>query len=520
MAVLTTLTTSGLFGQLEEQTREFSIHERTLKVEVTVASGGSAILLRDSGKVTILSAAFPGENLFPKVITDESGDGFAIAWMHYRRGDVQIGLYDSHTEQSRLIRLHGFESAAPLTIIFKNRRPLLLLFSGAHTGKNTDVFCHHLLSGTSINLTGTPEPEQSFTVTIKNGRFMLDTATLHHHRRYLVRFDSSPWVKTRKIRETEIIRPFRPAMQTAAAYNVIAGLGDSITWGTIRMNKNKPADEYHPENAYLAQLQQKLGRSHGKTDIINLGVPSETSFEATQRFPVELAGLEAYFLLVLFGTNDVTDALFNAEATAGNIEYILNSARDTLGMYPIAATIPPQKRETDIPGIQYFREQTEALNGKIREMALANGFPFIDIYSAFFGYGDWQVLLEAYKGNHPSPLGHDIIADLFMDIILSLPPKTPYGFVDQGGTETARTVAWSSGGEFDFKHHLIRFGFHPDRLDREVIVPGHSFTFVLFPFYRELHDTIYYRVQAVDKDGNGSPFSSVGKVIFGRQGHP
>lgn len=500
----------GLYGQLDEQTIEFEFGENLLQAHVNPTDTGSEIILKQDGKEKNISLQFPGENLFPTVTINPKGNRYTLAWKHYEPRNQQMCVYDSLTNTTKLLPLKNFSTAAPIQTIFLDDEPLLLLFLGSNSD-NTDIFYYLLEQDVYVNITKSPDSEQAWKIEDEENRFFIETTTLHNHRRYRVK---KTGLKITQTKEYPVQHRFHPHAASPNAYNTITGFGDSITWGTVRMDLNNRKDEYHPELAYLAQLQQMLADNYGLTTTINLGVPSETSFQASQRMPEELADMDSYFMIVFFGTNDVASGVFNADASIQNLEFIIESARTYYGFYPLCTTIPPQKNETKQAGVQYFKVETEVLNEKILDMVERINVPHIDTYKAFFDYGDWNELLEAYKGNHPSPLGHEMIAGMFMEKILALPPAPPTELVNTGGSALSQSVTWTQNSEFDFSHYNIEFGFSADDLSRSVTTENGQFDFILLPTQRDAFDTLYYRIQSVDKDGNTSEFSPVNSITF------
>lgn len=494
---------SMLHAQLEEQAVSFHMNGTEHRVEVRLSEPGSDIIW--TGEVAKnLSSGFPGENMFP--VVSVSGKRLVVSWMQYQRGNIQLFLYDSFLDYTRRLPLENFKSAYPLKVIFYQGSPYLLLFKG-NNSENTDVFYYHLENGSVINITGTADSEQEISITDEGNKIFIKTETLFHRSLYRLRKRD---LDVLRMKDEEISRkiPDRVCGVEGEALNTIVGFGDSITWGKIRMDG--PDDDYHPEQAYLAQLQTMLANGYGETYTINLGIPGETSYQGTLRMYEDFSGIDAFFLIVFFGTNDVTMGTFDADTTVQNLENIVRTAQRSFGMYPIMTTIPPQKWETKIPGIQFYKEQTEELNAKIIESAEADGIPYIDIYTAFMEYPQgWDILLEVFKGNHPSPLGHELIAGLFKERILELIPAAPQNIVDAGGTDTRREIQWDPNLEFDFGHYDIEFGFSPTQLNRLFTSDTNACRFLIFPYYKHIYTRLYFRIRSSDKDGNTSEYSSV-----------
>lgn len=499
-----------LWASWHDQTVEFKTNERIYQVIVQpsgIENGGTHILLVAADQTPLnLSSGLPGENLFPLVNLSPSGQRFTVSWFQYRQGNVQLCYYDSHTGISRLLPLNGFKSAAPLAVSFFDDSPFLLIFQG-NNSDNTDVFYYHLESGDIGNITQSPDSDQEVVIEDEENRVFIETMSLHHLYRYRLKKETLK-IKQTKMVEIERERPGPAASFQSVGINTIVGFGDSITWGTIRMNTADPNDYYHPEQAYLAQLEQMLTSEYGAVDTINRGVPGNRTIEGAMRIDQAFQGVNAYICLVMFGTNDVPRRVFDVDTSILNMHYILTRLKIVYGMYPIVSTIPPQKDEENFdPGLQYFVEQTEAYNAKLKKICDQLGVPIVDSYTAFFdGTYYWEDLLETYRGNHPSPLGHQVIAGLFKQKVLEIPPVVPQD-IDVSGP--GGIIRWEANLEFDFSHYRIQFGYSASALNKSVTTPNSFFRLISFPLAAPFDSTIYFRIQGVDVDGNRSAFSSI-----------
>jgi len=223
------------------------------------------------------------------------------------------------------------------------------------------------------------------------------------------------------------------------------------------------------------------------------------------------AEIEAFFCLVMFGTNDIILGL-DPDASAQDLEYIVTTARDFYRMYPIITTIPPQRRFSET---QYRKDQTEALNARIIEMAIINNVPYIDTYTAFMQHPEgWLTLTEDIKGNHPSPLGHQVIAGLFEEKVLELPPAVPENPYESVKSRSSATIEWSANEEFDFSHYFIEFGYSRRSLNRKATTPNNYYRFIPPPLASPFDFKIYFRIQSLDKDGNASQFTAIKEIEF------
>ena len=500
---------AATFAYPEEQAVSFQFNGKDYRIEVRLSETGSDILMTTAGEMPKnLSFSLPGENLFPGITKNEPGNRFAVYWMHYRRDDVQLGYYDSQTNESRLLPLVNFKYAYPLRVVFYNDIPCFLLFKG-NNSDNTDIFYYHLEKGGVKNITQTPDSEQVFDILDEENRIFIETDSLFHHYRYRIKKRSLKIKLTKKL-EIERDGDRQPAATGVfLAINTIAAFGDSITWG--RMNMDDLEGDYHPELAYLAQLQEILADNYGETGAINLGYPGDTAFDGIQRMDEVFSDIDAFFCLVMFGTNDVIQGI-DPDATVQNLEYIVTRAMDNYKMYPIVSTIPPQRRYTPD---QYRKDQTEALNDRIIEMAVQNDIPYIDTYTTFMNYpGGWLVLLEDIKGNHPSPPGHRVIAGLFQGRVLEPPPAKPEDVVISVPGTSPGTIEWSANEEFDFSHYLIEFGYSRSSLNRTVTTPYNYYRFIPPPMVSPFDFKIYFRICSVDMEGYASEFTEIGEIEF------
>ncbi len=512
---------SGLFAvETDPFNKRFSHRgaQYSLSVESSIGIEGCDIFLTSEKTRKNLSLDFYGENLFPNVRIH--GNHFYITWILSRDHQVYGCYYDSFTGTSHMIPCEGFHFLSRPYLVFQgpHRQPRAMVFLGNRPGidndkNNDEVFAYHLGTGRLFNLTKTPENEKLFSVIEENRGFSLRTETIPFHAAYTVRFPGLNVVNVEKLQK-EIKTVSKPRAVTATAYNTIGAFGDSITWGKIRM-KDLPG-EHHPELAYLGIIQNTLAENYQPVDTVNLGVPGDTTAAAMERLHDDFTGLEAYFCLIMLGTVDVGQNSFSPDSSEENLEWICLQIRDNYGMYPIISTIPPMKYY--LPGVQFFKDYTEILNERIKDMATENNIPYVDTYAAFFEQPDWEEMLEDLIGKHvvaahPSPAGHQVIAGLFLPKILELPPQTPSNIQSFPVGSYRLNVVWTENYEFDFSHYVIEYAFSPGNLNRSAETNNNFFSFIRLPFHSSL-PYLYLRIQAVDKDGNSSDFSDVTAAEF------
>lgn len=113
------------------------------------------------------------------------------------------------------------------------------------------------------------------------------------------------------------------ALQALPAGSVVLALGDSITHGTGAA----------PEAAYPAQLAQLTG-----WNVINGGVPGDTSAQALARLPALLAEHQPALVIVSVGGNDFLRRLPEAD-TLANLRRTVAASRDA-GAQVLLVAVP------------------------------------------------------------------------------------------------------------------------------------------------------------------------------------
>lgn len=499
---------SALLANDKIFTKEYELKGKTAVLEVEAGPAGSDVFL-NSGKRKNISYNIPGENLFPKMFVKK--DDYSVTWINYKKNDVTLNFYDSSSDFGRTLVSGKFEFISSDTIVLYDMGiPRLIVFRAIKGEDNEDIFIHDIDTGKTKRITSTSGNENRIIISNSelNGSnsFTLITRTLENE--YIYTIDTIS-LKSHLIDEKEIVRGQNADQVsfTVEEMNTIVGIGDSVTWGKMRMFEF--VDSYHPELTYLAKTSDYFNENYGETSIINLGVNRDSSLDGVERMDEELLYDKGYYFLVLFGTNDVTSGTFSSTSTSKNIQWILENARNKYSMYPVVSTVPPQKLY--LAGVQFFKEQTEKLNNKLILMASANNFSYIDSYTAFFSQDeDWEAMLEDEKGNHPSPAGHQVMADMVIPILLSLIPEVPSNVNFSANTgSNSFNVSCTQNNEFDFSHYNVKFGFSPAQLDREMTYPSSNFTVYFYPFNLNLRRMVYFKMQSVDKDGNSSEFTDI-----------
>ena len=511
--ILLTLFSSGLLANDKIFTKEYELKGKIALLEVEAGPSGSDVFL-NSGTRKNISYSTPGENLFPKMFVKR--DEYSVTWINYSKNDVKLNFYDSSSDHGRTMVSGRFEFiSSDTTVLYDMGKPKFIVFRAIKGEDNEDIFIHDINTGRTRRITSTSGNENRIIISNNelNGRnsFTLTTQTLENEYTYTIDTDTL----TSHLEDKKEILRGQKANQAAFTndeLNTIVGIGDSVTWGKMRMFEF--IDSYHPELTYLAKTSDYFNENYGDTSTINLGVNRDSSLDGVERMDEELLYGKGYFFLVLFGTNDVTSGTFSSTSTSKNIQWILENARNNYGMFPVVSTVPPQKLY--LAGVQFYKEQTEKLNGKIILMASAQNFSYIDSYDAFFDQDeDWETMLEDVKGNHPSPSGHQVMADMVIPILLSLIPEVPSNVNFSANTSgNSFNVSCTQNNEFDFSHYNVKFGFTPTQLDREMTYTSNNFTIYFYPFNLNLKRMVYFKMQSVDKDGNSSEFTDIYSIFL------
>ncbi|MCK5057994.1 MAG: hypothetical protein KAT34_15165 [Candidatus Aminicenantes bacterium] len=512
--------TPVLFSYEEDQQEIFRADGRDYKVTVRVSyqKNETDIILHHGGSEKNLSLDMPGENMYPEIEVHE--DHFYVTWINYKGNGESVCLYDSRTDFSRVLVSGSLKHITrDRKIIFQDSFPVALIFK-ANNSDNYDLFCYSFLTGEIKNITNTPAHETKFHIfkDDKGKRVIIESKTLYHQYRY--RFNPET-LEVKRLEKTEIIRPGAGASRELSArdINTYITYGDSITWGKVRMSY-MPIDTtntyYHPELAFPHKIKETLDADYGEdaVDYYNLSEPGDTTEVGVARL-YELNYYSAKFFLLMLGTNDAYSRYFDLGYSLSNLAYIVDTA---LGyqMEVIITTIPPRRDRYNIPRVN---ANIQAFNAGIIDIANSRSTKYIDTYTIFMNYQPpegWKQLIEDRGkephldpdgGQHPSPLGHDVITGLFVPEMLSVLPSIPKN-ISALSLHNRVYAQWDPNYEFDFSHYNIKFGYSPDLLNRTAVTESTGFTFLRPPFPGSLQPNIYFCVQAVDDSGNKSEFTS------------
>jgi lysophospholipase L1-like esterase len=196
---------------------------------------------------------------------------------------------------------------------------------------------------------------------------------------------------------------------------IVMCAGDSITAGP-----------------YPTYLQENLNQAGSTTQVVNKGVPGNTSGEYLNYLQTHriLQEVNPDFVLLELGTNDVridgdhTEASQFIASMNGIID-LVQSHVSPQGQHPqlLLATVPPiviDEEHRSTFNQESGRRVVEEINPAIAKIATDRGLPLLDIYQLF------QEHPELLPGIHPSSEGYKAMADAWFNQLaplLNLFPK-------------------------------------------------------------------------------------------------
>lgn len=192
--------------------------------------------------------------------------------------------------------------------------------------------------------------------------------------------------------------------------------GDSITFGRCG-----PAPATCPP--YTVRLEEllRLRYTSQNFQIITSGLQGEKTSGGGARLPREVSDLNPEVVLIMEGTNDVTDDSFKLSESEDNLEYMIETSRTRGASVVFIATIPPI-----FPGgpNNAARPRVLQLNDEIRDLAARKGAHLVDVYAALDAD-----LSKYYSGNdlHPNGEGLRVIGETFFAKIRAVLDITPAG---------------------------------------------------------------------------------------------
>lgn len=264
-------------------------------------------------------------------------------------------------------------------------------------------------------------------------------------RAFLVRPDSESFrgecaplpFLTQKPREQEMPPIFIEAPQAslpdliynpALKENVYIAFGDSITYGICDEDGYDDPGDYIPDKAYPPRLTVLLSQNFGPHQVMNEGVPGESTLQGLARLDSRLVLHQARYILILEGTNDIIWSDYSLDTTAFNLREMLRRSLE-YGLLPALATNIPKF------GRNAFPVRLTNLNERIRLLAAERPVPLVDLNKDFSEYpeedgGPESLYCWGEDRTHPNEKGYQFMAEKWFERIRNF-PFPPGGFRGQ-----------------------------------------------------------------------------------------
>jgi hypothetical protein len=202
---------------------------------------------------------------------------------------------------------------------------------------------------------------------------------------------------------------------------------------------------------------------------------------------------------------DVVHGIISVDSIMENIGFLIGAA-EAAGLKAILSTIPPRKDELGSNPVVH--QKMIDLNARLAEFADDRMIGFIDTFGTFMAHDfpdGWKALMEDVGGNHPSPAGHVLIADLFAGRLVLFPPRVPAG-LEKILTESPShwRVQWQAGLESDLACYRLEYGATETTMSNVAVLDEN---FMVFPGFPSRPN--FFRVQAVDNMGYRSEFTGI-----------
>ena len=194
-----------------------------------------------------------------------------------------------------------------------------------------------------------------------------------------------------------------PSAESPASPPLIVCMGDSITAGY---------GVYTEDEMYSAYLQELLGNA---AHVTAYGTPGETLREAAvYRSPALDA--DADTVLLQFGTNDASPALFRADAFRAAAEALLDTHIEALGAEHVVFLLPPcvYPADGDIASFGMSAEKLDEVRAILTEVCAEKNVAVVDLYAATVDHPEWFP-----DGVHPNADGNKAIAEAIFETVFS-----------------------------------------------------------------------------------------------------
>ena len=201
-------------------------------------------------------------------------------------------------------------------------------------------------------------------------------------------------------------QPYEQIMETKNNIIKYVALGDSLTYGMGTENQT----ESFP---YL--LAQKLSGNITTVEVVNLGVPGETSAGLLRDQVMEAAKQNPQMITLLIGVNDIHNRVAK-DVYQKNLSAIVRILTEKTSAKIYLINLPDLGTNTLIlpPYNLYFDARTKEFNEIISNVAKEYRLPMIDIYQSKTVFKHDKLYYSADQF-HPSTKGYELWANLIYD---------------------------------------------------------------------------------------------------------
>lgn len=130
----------------------------------------------------------------------------------------------------------------------------------------------------------------------------------------------------------------------------------------------------------------------------NFGIAGQETSEMLARFPAAVLGHGFARVVILGGSNDITNRLNLTGTTIPNLAAMARMAQSA-GLEVVLSQLPP----ITLNGVSY-NSQVVAANAAIRTLAIENGYLLVDYYTPMVGHPEYFV-----DGEHPNVAGYTVM---------------------------------------------------------------------------------------------------------------
>jgi len=210
--------------------------------------------------------------------------------------------------------------------------------------------------------------------------------------------------------------PPTPPPPTPASLRVtrILAFGDSMTAGTISPQVALRALDAGLEQSYPFKLQTLVAARYSAqtVSVFNAGIAGRKAAEDRSRLADAISDTSPELVLLVEGANDLNAIV--GPGTNAQVDFAVGSMEDLVkdtvrrGIPIMLGTLPPQRPGGPKAGGEALLEK---YNNDLKTMAAKKGAILVDVHAQF------PLALIGQDGLHPTELGYQRLADIFLDAI-------------------------------------------------------------------------------------------------------